>query len=40
MLKLVIDISGDLEFEEAHRGLQDVEIECKILAKCLLKRKT
>ena len=32
-------ISGDLEFEEAHRGLQDVEIECQILAKCFAQRK-
>ena len=32
-------ISGDLEFEEAHRGLQDVEIECQILAKCFAQKK-
>ena len=32
-------ISGDLDFKEAHRGLQDVEIECQILAKCFAQRK-
>ena len=32
-------ISGDLDFEEAHRGLQDVEIECQILAKCFAQMK-
>ena len=32
-------ISGDLDFEEAHRGLQDVEIECQILAKCFAQKK-
>ena len=32
-------VSGDINFEEAHRGLQDVEIECQILAKCFAQRK-
>lgn len=32
-------ISGELDFEEEHRGLQDVEIECKLLAKCFAQKK-
>ena len=32
-------VSGDINFEEAHRGLQDVEIECQILAKCFAQKQ-
>lgn len=32
-------ITGKIDFVEAHRGLQDVEIECQILAKCYAQRK-
>ena len=32
-------ITRDYDFEEAHRGLQDVEIETQILAKCFAQKK-
>ncbi len=32
-------ISGNTEFVEAHRGLEDVEIECQILAKCYAQKQ-
>ena len=32
-------LSGEYEFEEKHTGLADVEIECKIMAKCFSQHK-
>lgn len=32
-------ITGEYDFEEAHTGLADVEIECKILAKCVAQKQ-
>jgi hypothetical protein len=32
-------ITGDYQFMEAHKGLEDVEIEAQILAKCIRQRK-
>ena len=32
-------ITGEHEFEEEHTGLEDVKIECQILAKCYAQRK-
>jgi hypothetical protein len=32
-------ITGNLEFEESHTGLEDVDIERQILAYCFAKHK-
>lgn len=31
--------SNNIDFQEEHKGLQDVEIECKIMAKCFAQHK-